>query len=256
MQTDAFKDKQRERILEIRKQQIEKKLHTKENVNVIRYSKKPFPKLVFIIIIFCIFGFYAINNIAWGHMESIDGTYKVDVYRDVGEGSTQIMQSFYSEANAVNTGILEDYFYTCPVYSTYGLLGIFIISISLLLFGFIDKKKDFSIIDYNIGKFVLNSLILIPTIYLMVSVTRFFGSYLVMANTFVNPQRMYELYPWMEQGLHWSYPTPYILLMGGFVIILIIFTEMDGGLRKILHELDREYTKNKPKSTKQKISYQ
>lgn len=256
LKDNTLQDKQKERILEIRKQQIEKKLHTDENVTVIRYSKKPFPKLALIILIFSIVGLYAVNNVAWIHIETFDGTFNLEVYRDLKGQTSAIDSIFYSKTNSLNTGIMREYFFSCPTLATYGLVGILLTSLTVLIYGFLDKKKDFSVINFNTVKFVIFSVLILPTIFLMYSVVRFFGSYLIMSQSYVSPDEVYNLYPSMISGMHWSYPASYILLMGSFVVIIIAFSEMDSSLRKILHELDRKH-KNKLNNYKnQKLTYQ
>jgi hypothetical protein len=257
-----IKSDKKEKLLDERKKQILNKLKTDENVRTIKVSKKPLKKIGFLIILLAIFGLLIPNFVSpWYYIEcklenpvnSKTDSYKAEFrsYSQVNDWDQKYYSYFVTPEVSYYVGVFFSYFYTTPTDVNIGFLIILLLGICVVLFEFFDKKKDFSFEFFTSIQAILYSLMLIPLIFISVSILRFIGSYFLQAHHFgTGYQDLFSgsLYEKSEIQFLLS-PASIIVMLIVLFSLLIVFTVIETDLRTILKEMEkREKEKNKPKT--------
>jgi hypothetical protein len=235
-------DSERDRILKARKDEISKSWRTKENVATIVASKKPFPKFGIIIIVVAIICLIAVNYVSWIHWESDteEGYIVKSLYKDL-EGADFIDFSYLTDPWGFYSGLFTDDLSNAPRSATYGLMGIIFIGIAITVFGLVDKKRNFSVIKFRLIHFILYIAILIPCVFVISSVIKFIGAYLVVSHNTGFKGILSGVMP----EIFWNFPTPYILIISLIGVVILATTILEIDVREIQREV--EYLKKTKK---------
>ena len=218
------------------------------------YAKKSFPKLGILIIIFAIVGIYLANSGPWIHYSAKWkelGVVDENFYKDLEGVNTEVLVFFNPPFSFIH-GMFEDYFFESPALAVYGLYSLLIIGLIIIIFGFIDKKKNFPIINFHTIQFILYSLIIIPCIFIITSVIRFIQIFIIAGHNIGYGKELLETL--IEDPSTIPRITPivaYLFIIIFLAIITITFVVMDSNLRIIREE--SETIRKKLESTKTKI---
>jgi hypothetical protein len=224
------------------------------------HAKKPFPKLGVLIIIFAVACIYLINTGPWLHYSANWYSGEVDefLYKDL-EGVNSSVEFFFNPPHAYLHGIFADFFEESPRLALYGLISLLIIGIIITLFGIIDRKKNFQIINYYTIHFILYSIIIIPCVFIITAVIRFLQIYILGGHNFGTGDELIKIlgedFTNMPKAVP---PMSYMLIISSLVIITIVFTVMDSNLRIIREESESLSKKLKQKNksiSSKKITY-
>lgn len=249
----------KEKIIQNRKKQILDRLKTDENIRTIKVSKKPLKKIGFLIIILALIGLLATNYSPWYY-------YKMNI-QNKENGRVYEYEEFLYSYDTINdwdnpesafliipvvayfNGVFISYLYVTPTDANIGFIIILALGLSIIIFEWLDKKKGFSFEFFTSVQAVLYSIMLIPTIYIGTSVSRFVASYLLQLHHFgPKPEEIFLpdfLYKAKIEFL--LSPASIIIFLIILFLFLIIFTVIETDLRCILKEVDkRNQDRKKP----------
>jgi hypothetical protein len=202
------------------------------------HAKKPFPKLGILIIIFAIIGIYLANSGPWVHHSARwkSGDVEETFYKDLkGANSTTIL--FFYPPYCYIHGIFADYFSESPTLALYGLYSLLIIGFVIIIFGSVDRKKNFSIINFHTIQFSLYALIILPCVFIITSVIRFIQSYIVGGHNIGYGEDLLKILSEDLLEIPSTTPiVPYFFIILFLIVITITFTVMDSNLKIILEE--------------------
>jgi hypothetical protein len=219
-----------------------------------KYAKKPFPKLGILIIILAIIGIYLANTGSWLHYSATwkSGSIEEDFYKDL-EGTNNSLIFFFNPPYSFIHGMSADYFLESPALALYGLYSLLIIGFVIIFFGLIDKKKNFSIINFHTIQFILYSLIIVPCVFIITSVIRFIQVFIITGHNIGYYKDLLETILEDPSIIPKATPIiPYLFIILFLIVITITFTVMDSNLRIILEE-NKSFGK-KIESTKIKVT--
>ena len=265
-----FKDLEKQRIIDLRKSQVEKKLHTKANIKKILVSKKPFPKIGIFLIIFAISGIIIIDNLPWYNYngdllkfidDQVVGYEKVDLYfyKDMRTNIDHPSAIWFFQGPYAHTrGLYSDDLSESPRLAFYGMISLIILGIAICIFGILDKKKNFSLIKFRKIHLIFSIFIILPCVFIITSVTRFISSYLLLSHNIGYGEDISRAFPELEKIPKTSTPVPYILIISCLIIIIIALTLIESDYRIIRKENNdlkkNEYQKFENHSSKQIIN--
>lgn len=230
----------KDKILELRKSQLYKKWHTEDNIKKIKSSKKPFPKFGFILIIYSIISMVVAEYGPWLYLKTkyISG-YEIEdfVFKNF-RGADPKALLYYKEPASYIHGIHEEYFYDIPALINYALITIFAIGIIITVYGIIDRKKNYEVIQFREKQSYLYLLIIPPCILIIISCIPVISSYLILghnAGGFL--EYILKNINQIESVPLCTPPVPYFLVISTFFIITIGLTVIDSNLRIVKDEI-------------------
>jgi hypothetical protein len=242
------KELEKDSILDPRRSQVEKKLHTSANIKKILVSKKPFPKIGIFLIIFAISGIVIVDNLPWytfnGSLCKIEdnkvvGIEKMELYFYSNMRTNVYHHSaewFFKGPYAYIKGISTRDLFESPRLAFYGLISLIILGIAICIFGILDKKRNFSIIKFRKIHLILSILIFLPCVFIITSVTRFISSYLLAGHNVGYGADISKYFPSFESVPSSSTPVPYILVISCLIIIIVALTLIESDYRIIRKE--------------------
>jgi len=237
----------KENILDetFRKAERSKGFRLKEKKKV---TKKPFLKLGIVLII-AVISLVAINYAPWMYIkyDAEYGTIQEFFNRDFKEGHyyNEIDYIFESPcANCSNNsktfiGLTKDDFTNIPKTTSYGLITLTLLGIIFMIFGMIERRRNFSKEMVAVVQSIFAAAALIISIFLVFIFIKFLSSYFL----------LYYNRPFIEvsgvNNVILIFPMPIILIAIFFVIIIIAIIVM-----KInLHEFEKKLVSEKTRST-------
>ena len=155
-----------------------------------------------------------------------------DAQRLTGHSFTWPFVDKYSYQSGI---FIEDYS-DIPNTSFYALIILLIMGIGIIIFGFLDKKYDFSILKFSLIRFILYILVLIPCTFIIVKCIVFPGAY-VLASHYSDVASIGIQRWFFGDVFRIFYPVSYILIIPLLVIIMVIFTSIDIDLKRIKNEI-------------------
>lgn len=258
----ANKSSKKEKLLDERKKQIFNKLKTEESKRTIKVSKKPLKKIGFLIITLAIIGLIVTNFSPWYYISmgfkstSSDDIWQYEEFFYSNTDNNDFSQNLINRGGLLSpeisyyNGIFKSYFDSTPSEINIGFIVLLLLGIAVVLFEWFDKKKDFSFEFFTTMQGIIYSFMLLPTIFLSMSVLKFISSYILEAHNFgskfQNIAINFELKIYSLIS-----PASIIIMVIILFLIIIIFTVMETDLRIIFKEVEKKKEEsNKPKKEK------
>jgi hypothetical protein len=238
------KDKIKETLLDetYKKAELTRSLRSSDKDPEKKTYKKVFPKFGFVLIVFAIIGIIIINSVPWAYIEygAENEATSVAIYKDFrleGSNYTQIYELFQSP---YYIGLSTSDFSEGAKLEYYGCISMVILGIIIIIFGIIDKTRNFSGEFFAIVHFIIGTITILPGMFIVLSATKFLGA------QFLSCQ---NALPAMYTNLSLLFPTPFILIILGFVIIRLAFTIMKIDFNKIQETKEEELFEDSFSST-------
>lgn len=229
------KEKIKETLLDetFKKAEFTRSLRSSDKDPEKKTYKKVFPKFGFVLIAFAIIGISVINATPWVYAEygAENETATVSIYKDFkleGNNYTQIYGLFQSP---YYIGLTTSDFTEGAKLEYYGCISLIVLGIIITMFGIIDKMRNFSGEFFVIFHFIIGTVTIIPGIFIVLSVAKFLGAQIL---TYQNTL------PITYANLSLLFPTPFILIILGFVTIRLAFTIMKIDLNKTRETKEEE----------------
>jgi len=142
------------------------------------------------------------------------------------------------DAYAYQSGLFPDDYTESPNSSIYGFIFLLILGGAIIIFGILDRKYDFSVINFSVIRFILYILVLIPCTYIIVECIKFPGSYIIGPHYSDVARTVLNL---LASGEEWVifYPTPYVIIFSLLFVMMIVLTALDVDIKRIKNEIEK-----------------
>jgi hypothetical protein len=183
--------------------------------------EKTFPKFGLLLIIFAVIGLICIYQVTWAYIkyDTDEGRTEVLIYKDyIGENiEKQSTLSLFQNPHYI--GISVGDFTDTPRLASYGFFSLIILGALITLFGILDKKRNFPIEISILTHFMLATVTIIPSLFIVLSAMKFLGAHFL----FFDNMSLIQLNIGLSNVILF-FPTAFILIVLGFITIKIVFT--------------------------------
>ena len=239
------KEKIKETMLDNTFKEAESKhsLHSSDKNSEKKSYKKTFPKFGFVLIICAIIGFIIVSYVPWAYIEygPETETTTVTIYKDFkieNVENTQIRTLFQSPDYYLGLSVGD--FSKTATLELYSFISLIIIGILITIFGILDKMRNFSWEIFIITHFVISTSVIIPAIFIVLSVAKFLGAHFI---------QYHNTLPESYKNITILFPAAFILIIFGFIIIKLAFTMMKINFNKIQDTKEDEFFEENFSST-------
>jgi len=191
--------------------------------------EKLFPKVGILLIIFSIIGLVFISNVPWACIKYGKGTPQTEswIYQNYKGDNVESQEISNLFIAPYYIGLTKNDFSVIPKYATFAFISLIIIGILVSIFGVIDRYKNFSLEMFSNIHYIFSTVIIIPSLYLIMLVIKFLGSHFLIINNGALIS---------ESSITLLFPNAIIITIMGVILIRLAFTlmRMDfTGLHKI-----------------------
>lgn len=183
--------------------------------------EKTFPKFGLLLIIFAIIGLICIYQVTWAYIkyDTEEGRTEVLIYKDYTGENIEKQYTLSLFQNPYYIGISVGDFTDTPRLASYGFFSLIVLGVLITLFGILDKKRNFSIEISILTHFILATVAIVPSLFIVLSVMKFLGAHFLF---FYNMSLIqYDL---GLSNVILFFPTAFIIIVLGFIAIKIVFT--------------------------------
>jgi len=154
----------------------------------------------------------------------------------------------YKPPYSYTMGIDFNDFIETPYISLIGVFLFFLLTIFLIIFGFLDRKYDFLIIKFTQIHFLIFSILILPSIVIISTNLRYISLYFLCGHHWGYGEKALEDLNLLEFP-QWTFTQPYLLIILSVFILMIAFTMIDSDLRILFRENEQNKIKIPLKNT-------